>query len=363
MNKRILITGAGGFVGRNLAEYLKEKYSVFPVTHSELELTDESAVKAYINKNDINIILHCADVGCRVSPLYLQRGDQGELAMNSPSPSFNKRGENSVSMLNLKMFYNLVNNLGSSRFMIHFGSAAEYGREHWVPKMKEEYFGTHIPNDDYGFSKYVCASYINDCAKADIVNLRIFSLFGKHDNYQSEFISNAIVRNLLGLPITIDQNAFIDYLYIDDFVKCVEYFINNSSKSEYKPRKNTFSHWTAHWSNNSKLKYRAYNMAKGETIDLVSIAKIINKYAENPSEIIVKIPGLNTEYSGDNSRLFDELKGFNFRSYDDKMISKLRTQDEIKKLNFFSYEDSIQDLYNWYKTNMSSIDREVVCET
>lgn len=47
-NKNILITGAGGFLGRNLTEHLgagKCAYSVFAAWHSDLDKLDTDIIK------------------------------------------------------------------------------------------------------------------------------------------------------------------------------------------------------------------------------------------------------------------------------------------------------------------------------
>ena len=63
----VLITGARGFIGKNLAEYLnnmhRNKYSLFCPQHDELELLDAKKVAKYITCNNIHIIIHCANIG------------------------------------------------------------------------------------------------------------------------------------------------------------------------------------------------------------------------------------------------------------------------------------------------------------
>ena len=58
----ILITGGTGFIGRNLTEYFKKnkKYKIFSPTHNELEIMDSYAVRDFIKRNKINIIIHSA---------------------------------------------------------------------------------------------------------------------------------------------------------------------------------------------------------------------------------------------------------------------------------------------------------------
>lgn len=294
---RVLITGARGFIGKNLVEYLSEisepKYSLFYPYHSELELLDTERVAEYITSNNIDIIVHCANVGGSRKTGY-------------------DIGRTDIVSKNLRVFFNLVRCLNLVKHMIYLGSGAEYDPSHYKPHMHEGYFDTHVPEDAYSFSKYLCSKYIMNSRR--IVNLRLFGVFGKYEDYEFKFISNSIVKNLFGLPIVINQNVYFDYLYINNLVKIIEYFISH------------------------KPKYKFYNVVTGKTIDLITIANKINQISKKPSEIIIKHDELNTEYSGDNTRLLEELNGFSFTPFD----------------------EALKELYSWYKVNLDKIDRETI---
>ncbi len=57
---KIMVTGAGGFVGSRLTAYYGEKYDVWGVTHKDLDLTDEAAVFKTVEKYRPDVLLHCA---------------------------------------------------------------------------------------------------------------------------------------------------------------------------------------------------------------------------------------------------------------------------------------------------------------
>jgi GDP-L-fucose synthase len=272
--KSVFITGASGFVGRNLVEYLRGKHSddylVISPTHRELELLDYNKVSEFIKANDINIIIHCAGVGGSRKTGY-------------------DMGKTDVVSKNLRMFFNLARCLEPEMSMIHLGSGAEYHKRYYTPKMPEDYFDKHVPEDDYGLSKYVISKYIEKTE--NIICLRIFGLYGRYEDYSYKFISNAILKNILHLPIVINQNVVFDYLYIDDFLSIVEHFIGK------------------------KARYRHINVTPSDSIDLVSIARIINDIGGFKSEIRILNKGMNREYSGDNSRLLREIGDFRFTPY------------------------------------------------
>ena len=288
--KRILITGAEGFIGRNLSEYLKGFYEIFATNHHDLELLNTDRVRDFIEDNKIDIIVHSASIGGTRKTAY-------------------DSGLTDVVSKNLRIFFNLVRNLNLNRKMIFFGSGAEYSMCHYKPRMKEDYFDKHIPEDSYGFSKYLCSKYIINSER--IYNLRLFGVFGKYEDYRYKFISNAIIKNLFGLPITINQNAYFDYLYIQDLLKIVEHFINNRPKD------------------------KCYNVVTGEPVDLITIANKINQIADKQSKVIVKNKGLNTEYTADNSKILEE----------------------IGKFKFTQLVESLKELYAWHKVNLDKVDR------
>ena len=59
---KIMVTGAGGFVGSRLVAYYGKKYDVWGVTHKDLDLTDEAAVFKTVEKYRPDVLLHCAAV-------------------------------------------------------------------------------------------------------------------------------------------------------------------------------------------------------------------------------------------------------------------------------------------------------------
>jgi len=178
------------------------------------------------------------------------------------------------------MFFNIAKQSSKVQKIIHFGSGAEYGKHKPIIDASEDDALIALPQDDYGFYKSVCARYIDKCN--NIYNLRIFATYGKYENYRFKFISNAIVKNLLKLPIEIMQNVYFDYIDIDDMIPMIAHFIEHDGK------------------------YRTYNISKGEKVDLVTLAHTINDVSDFKSEITVKNTGLNLEYTSSNDRIMSE---------------------------------------------------------
>ncbi|HKN16427.1 MAG TPA: NAD(P)-dependent oxidoreductase [Candidatus Sulfotelmatobacter sp.] len=276
---RILITGGSGFIGRNLAEQLASTFQVMAPSSAELDLLNEQAVRDYLGAHSFDVIVHAATT-------------RSNRRVAAPPDLFDR---------NCRMFFNLVRNQGRFGKMIHFGSGAEYDRVQLPARVREDYFDTRVPKDTYGFSKYICAKYIE--RSDQIVNLRLFGVFGAYEDYTVRFISNACCRALKGLPIVLRQDIVFDYLYIKDLVKLTTWFLENDAR------------------------YKVYNVCTGRPVALTELARVIARVSgRNPNMSVVN-EGIGPEYSADNSRMLTEMGGY----------------------QFWDLEAAIRDLYAWYE--------------
>ena len=279
----IFITGANGFVGSHLKEYLQKNYSkhnLFTPSSKELDLADEKQVDSYILSNKIDIIIHLANRG----------GGRDVADMKN------------ITEYNLRIFFNIAKHEKNLKKIISFGSGAEYGKHKPIVDVKEEDYLKEQAHDEYGFYKSITSKYIEKTEK--IVQLRIFGAYGEYENYRFKFISNAIVKNLLKLPIVVNKNVYFDYIYIDDLVKMIDWFMHNEAKE------------------------KIYNATTGSKVDLLTLVDLVNETSDFKSKIIVLNKGLNNEYTSNNDRLMKELKDFEFTSHKDA-ITKMR--------EYFSY--------------------------
>ena len=61
--------------------------------------------------------------------------------------------------------------------------------------MRENYFGSFIPNDPHSFSKYIQSKYIEKNNNDHLYHLRLFGIFGKYEDYRYKFIENFKRKN------------------------------------------------------------------------------------------------------------------------------------------------------------------------
>ncbi|MDR1631155.1 MAG: NAD(P)-dependent oxidoreductase [Oscillospiraceae bacterium] len=261
MTKTILLTGASGFIGKNIKKsFLSEKYVLLTPSSMELNVADDVSVDDFFRKNKVDIVIHGA-------------GKPGHRNAKDPTNIF---------LTNTKMFFNLEKHKQKYEKMLVLGSGAIYDMRNYRPKVREENFGDFIPVDEHGFCKYVCGQTIEH--SSNIYDLRIFGIFGKYEDYAIRFISNAICKTLFDQPITIRQNRYFDFLDVDDLMPVLEWFTENT------PR------------------HHAYNITPDNAVTLYDVACMVREISgKNHLAIKVAQEGIALEYSGTNGRLRREM--------------------------------------------------------
>ncbi len=260
---RILLTGSGGFIGKNLKSYLQDKFELLTPRSYELDLTNSNAVAEYFKANDIDFVIHCGSVGGA-------RGIQDK---------------DTTIEDNLAMVDNILSNKKTSAKVILFGSGAMYDKARNLHKVKESQIGEVVPNDLYGKSKLLISEKIKK--RPDVLMLNIFACYG-YGEKENRFPSYAINKVLRGEAIEINQNVVFDYLFVEDMEKIVEHFV---------------SHFPTD---------KVINITPTNSISLLEIAKIVNSFGKKKVDIRIKNEVLNNEYTGDNTLLLKNYPELQF---------------------------------------------------
>ena len=288
MKKQILLTGGSGFIGRNIREsYLSQKYDIVAPSHKEMDVADTKSVDDFFAHQHFDVVLHTA-----VKPGHRAAIDTQNLFYT-----------------NVRMFENLERHRDKFGKFINFGSGAVYDTSTNISNASENDIYKNMGADDHGFTKYVVHKQIDNLP--NFVDLNIFGIFGKYEDYSIRFISNAICKGLYGLPITLRQNRRFSYLYVNDLMPILEWFIENNPQ------------------------FKSYNIVPDNFVELRNIANYVARIEKN-SDIRIANDGFGLDYYGTNARL----------------------KNEFVDVKFTEINSAISDLYNWYRQNLGLIDEQ-----
>lgn len=278
---KILLTGGTGFLGQNLQEFFGHEYKIFAPSHQELDVTRAADVEEIFRGHNFDAVIHAAIEG----------------------------GGNTAEKI-LRGYWNIANHAGKVSRILYFGSGAEYGKHRDLIKVKEEEIGREVPGDSYGFAKLLC----NEMARRskNILNLRLFGIYGPHEGYLFRFISNSIARVLCGLNLKIRQDVIFDYLWAGDLMEIVRRSLVDD------------------------VPWRDANITPTQSVTLTQIADLLGSIAGKQLKPEIETPELNFQYTGDNARLLAAFPGFSFTDY----------------------ATGIRRLFLYYKSQMQTLDRE-----
>lgn len=246
---KILFTGHRGFLGRELIPYLKENHEV---TFSEANYASVKDVEMFFRYRSFDFIIHSAIRGGR-----RVRADIADDFYN-----------------NMIMFEILA----SQKIpMINFCSGAAYARQGEIYNVDEKEIGKRVPEDYYGFAKYLIAKR---CESLDhVYNLRFFNVFGSHtpnNMFTTVNIKNYIHRR----EIVIFKDKFMDFFGINDTKKVLDLYL---TKNKNLPKD--------------------INLVYQKNKKLSEVAEIINNLSDYKVPISIIEPGMEKSYCASGYQL------------------------------------------------------------
>lgn len=258
----ILLTGSGGFVGKNLKPFLESKgFKVIAPRSSEYDFSDTKTVHNLVTEHKPDIFILAGFYG-----------------INTPTPP------QDIFEKNLQILNNFID-AGNGKPVFTFGSGAEFDKSGHIVSAADEAWKNTPPADLYGRAKYLISQEIKKYP--NVFNLRLFGVYGPHET-NNRFITHAINCILKNEPITIRQNVFFSYLEISDLCRLVYRFLQNQPERKF------------------------INMVPPEKVDLKTLASIANKIAGTNHPIIIVKEGLANEYTGAPENLLKEVPNFDF---------------------------------------------------
>lgn len=211
--KRVLITGASGFVGANLARRsLAEGHEVHLLLRPQHSLWRIEGIRPHVRIHPTGL----ADAGPLAALVAGIRPDWVfHLAAHGAYPSQTDARE--MMRTNVLGTMNLVEACLKTGFdaFVNAGSSSEYGFKDHAPGEDE----TLEPNSDYAVTKASATLYCRHVARQHRVplsTLRLYSVYGPYEE-PSRLLPTLIVRGLNGeLPRLVNPDIARDYVQVDD---------------------------------------------------------------------------------------------------------------------------------------------------
>jgi len=200
----IFISGGNGNIARIIKKKINNSYKIYAPSRIELDILDYNKVFNYINDINPDIVIHTAIIG-------------GRRTNEETSDVFYK---------NILMFENIIKSCNRAKIIINLDSGAIYDRQTDIMNRKEQELYS-VPQDYYGLSKYII--YQRSQQYNNIYNFRIFNIFhiGEENN---RFIKACFDAKKNNTPLIINEDKYFDFVYEDDFIKILKYYLENIDK-------------------------------------------------------------------------------------------------------------------------------------
>jgi len=316
--KKILITGAAGFIGSNLLEYLFKKYKNYQFTVLDAltyagnlknfppqikdsprfrfiydDIINASIVDKLVSESDI--VIHCA------AETHVTRSIYDNVKFFQ------------TDVLGTQAVANAVyHHKGKVERFIHVSTCEVYGQAK-SRKMDESHpLNPHSPYAaaKAGADRLVYSYYITYGIPAVI--LRPFNIYGPRQHLEKaipRFITSAILNEPLTVHGTGQPER--DYMYVDDLSAAIDLLIHAPLE---------------------KVKGEVFNVGSGKAISIITIAKLIAKYmkiSDSRIHFVKDRPGQVSTFACDFSK-FSKLFGWKPK---------------------VSFEEGLKRTIDWYKKN------------
>ena len=188
-NKKVLLTGGSGFIGKNILKILGAKYKIFAPARSELNVSDQNSVNNFLSDKNFDVVIHCAIP----TPWRNDIDNDGDIL------DYTMRG-----LLNLKVHEHRFDKI------IYIGSGAEFDKSDDIINAKEIDIGKRIPKDAYGYAKYILNQIANN--SKNIYNLRIFGCYGIEE-HEFRLIRSLVEEYFNKGSMTIRRDCVFSYVF------------------------------------------------------------------------------------------------------------------------------------------------------
>jgi nucleoside-diphosphate-sugar epimerase len=234
MTSKILVTGASGFLGRNLLEYLYEN------TDFKICAMSRSSIEESYPSNRFSSLLQ--DLSCPIEDsmveilsdveyiIHLAGSSDVKLSLEYPVDAFNN---NVVATINMLEFAN--RHIPNLRKFIFFSTAEVFGPSKEGERFKE--IASKSPKNPYAFTKYAAEQMCRMYSKVYQIPLIVtyaMNVYGKNQS-KHKFIPKMIRKISNDEVVTLHANPMPDkrnYLHVDDVSSALNFVIINAPVGE-----------------------------------------------------------------------------------------------------------------------------------
>ena len=296
--EKILITGVGGFIGKELASALAgEGYKVYGTSKSQIKLNNIIVHNANIldGKKIIQVcknmdyVIHCAAV-----TEYRNISD-----FPIESLKTNVIGTYNV----LKAFAK-----SNAKSFIFPSSGKVYGKPNYLPYNEEH---SKNPNTSLGKMKEICEeliTYFSDFSDKSFFILRLFNVYGQHQ--KKYFLIPTILSQINEKKILLgDIKSKRDFIYIKDVIDCFSKIIKNNKKG-----------------------IQIYNVGSGISHSAYEIVSIISRLKNKKFEIELYKPKLRKNEAFEERSNIRKLKNIGWKpkySLEDGLNEMIKPKQRI----------------------------------
>ncbi len=225
--KKILVTGAKGFLGSNTVKYFKASgYETFGLGHGNISndnlkkigldywIKDDVSVKAILKfKQSFDVVVHCAGSA------------SVNFSLKHTNEDFDRTVNGTLEVLEYIKTYN------SNTHLIYPSSPAVQG-EHPDSPIKEEYVGE--PASPYGYHKKIAEDLCQSYSKEFDLNVsivRLFSLYGNGNKKQLLWDACKKISKSRDEVIFLGTgNETRDFIHISDVLNLFDSIIRRNDK-------------------------------------------------------------------------------------------------------------------------------------
>jgi dTDP-4-dehydrorhamnose reductase len=188
---KVMVIGAGGFIGSYIVHMLSKKHEVIPVYKNEIDVLDNQTITTLLDLLRPDVIINC-----------LTFGGKTELNENNAQNVGN----------NMSLFYNFYTNQDKFGFYINLGSGIE-------KDMRQK--------NAYTFSKRMISSL---CNGPKFLTLRLYGCFGKGEP------EHRLLKqyNATEGEFKIKNDRLFDYFSVHDLYNVIDYAVDRFRRWDWE---------------------------------------------------------------------------------------------------------------------------------